>query len=116
MIALLRRYTASLLMLALVLTGHQAAYARGLQPAVGEMVICVGQTVVTVRIDADGQPVKATHLCPDIAVTLFVAEAGGFAPATPEAIWIALVPFVPPVSGTQAPEVQPQARGPPRVV
>ena len=116
MIAMLRRYTASLLMLALVLTGHQAAVARGAQPAVGEMVICVGQTVVTVRIDADGQPVTATHLCPDIAVSLFVAEAGGFVPAAPEPIWVALAPSFHNFPSAQSPDVQPQARSPPRVV
>ncbi|MBS0124610.1 hypothetical protein [Thetidibacter halocola] len=116
MTRLFRGYLALFLALALTLTGHQAAFARGSLPAVGEAVICIGQTVVTVRVDANGQPVTATHLCPDIAATLFVAEAGGFAATAPVAAWVPLDPPLIPVLSAALADVAPQARGPPRVV
>ena len=113
---LLRRHIALLLVLALALTGQQAAQARGMQTAVGQTVICIGQTVVTVRVDAKGQPVQATHLCPDIALSLFVAEAGGFVAEAPLRVWR---DWRAPLAGLSDPRGRApgaQARGPPRFV
>ena len=111
---LLRRHIALILVLALTLTGHQAAQARGMQTAVGTMVICVGQTVVTVQVDADGQPVEHVHLCPDIS--LFVAEAAGFAQRAPEPAWVAVPRDRRAVAAASHAPVEAQARGPPFAV
>jgi len=49
----------------------------------GEIVICSGGQLVTVKVDATGQPVEAPHICPDCALH---ALAGVVAPdpvATP---------------------------------
>jgi hypothetical protein len=66
---MLRRYLASLLVAALVLTGHSAA-ARGMTDATGQMVLCTGNGPVTVYVDADGQPTKPPHYCPDCLLHL----------------------------------------------
>lgn len=55
------------LALILVLTAQSMAVARGAAAAVGQMELCVGQGVVQVPIDADGNPTTAPHVCPDCA-------------------------------------------------
>ncbi|WP_425100103.1 hypothetical protein [Tropicibacter sp. S64] len=102
------------LALLLAFTSVQVAAARGESPAVGTMVICIGQTVMTVAVDADGQPTEGdAHLCPDIALSLFVDAGGGFQPVEPVAIVVTLARDLsePRSAGRDAP-VQ-QARGPP---
>lgn len=64
------------LILILSLTGIALGSARGQAPVVGQMVICAGTTTVTVAVDADGQPVRQTHFCPDMALSLIAAVAG----------------------------------------
>ncbi len=59
----------------LAVTSLSAAAARGQSDAVGSMVICRGLTVVTVMIDAEGNPVEVRHICADGAQALF-ADAG----------------------------------------
>ena len=49
--------------------------ARGQAPAAGEMVLCTGNGIVTVSIDADGTPVESHTLCPDAALAFWVATA-----------------------------------------
>ena len=61
----------------LVLTSQAYAVAQGKPAAVGTMVICQGNHMVTVAIDADGQPVETVHICPDHA--LFVADGAPLA-------------------------------------
>ena len=74
----------------LVVTSQAFAVAQGKPAAVGTMVICQGNHMVTVAIDADGQPVETVHLCPDHAV--FVA-GGGAAPNLSVAIDLVPVEF-----------------------
>lgn len=49
----------------LIVTFQQMASARGMAPAVGEAVLCLGGVQVSVPIDASGAPVKPSHFCPD---------------------------------------------------
>lgn len=58
------------LILALALTGQTLASARGQAQAAGEIVICAGTAVTTITVDRNGQPVKTTHICPDMALSL----------------------------------------------
>lgn len=60
----------------LALTSLSAAAARGQDTVFGTMVICRGMTVVTVFVDADGEPVEQVHICPDAALS-FVAGPDG---------------------------------------
>ncbi len=78
------------------------------------MVICVGQTVVTVSVDADGQPTDGTvHLCPDVAISLFAGEGSGFVPADPETLWLRQPRDLSSVLGLSRDAPASQARGPP---
>lgn len=61
------------LSLLVCLTGQGVAASRGVDVAVGQMVLCTGTGPVVVYMDADGQPVKAPHYCPDYALTLLGA-------------------------------------------
>jgi hypothetical protein len=49
----------------LIATFQQMAAARGMAPAVGEAVLCLGGVQVSVPVDATGAPVKPSHFCPD---------------------------------------------------
>jgi hypothetical protein len=59
---------APVLALLLVLTAQGMAVVRGASAATGQMELCVGQSVVLVYTDADGNPTAAPHLCPDCAL------------------------------------------------
>ena len=61
------------LSLVLLVTSQSAAVARGAPHAVDQILICSGTSVITVFVDADGQPTEATHLCPDCALHLLAA-------------------------------------------
>lgn len=63
------------LSLLLVLTGQGVAVSRGMDAAVGQMVLCTGTGPVVVYMDADGQPTSPPHYCPDYAQTLLGAVA-----------------------------------------
>lgn len=67
---MLRVLSPFFLCLLLVVTGHTAAIARGSAHPVSQMIICSGAAVVTIYVDADGQPTEATYLCPDCALHL----------------------------------------------
>lgn len=41
------------------------AHARGGAAPLDQMVICVGQDLLVVYVDADGQPVEAPQHCPE---------------------------------------------------
>lgn len=62
-----------LLSLMLVLTGQGFAASRGLNTAVGQMVLCTGNGPVVVYMDEHGQPTKPPHFCPDYALNLLGA-------------------------------------------
>ncbi|WP_170560960.1 hypothetical protein [Ruegeria atlantica] len=67
------------LSLLVVLTGQGVAASRGMDRAVGQMVLCTGTGPVVVYMDAEGQPTQAPHFCPDYALTLL----GAVSPSEP---------------------------------
>lgn len=67
------------LSLLVVLTGQGVAASRGMDRAVGQMVLCTGTGPVVVYMDAEGQPTQAPHFCPDYALTLL----GAVSPSKP---------------------------------
>lgn len=54
----------------LVLTSQVLGSARGQAKIAGMAVLCAGEAVITVQVDADGQPVKIVTICPDMALSL----------------------------------------------
>lgn len=72
---LLRALIALTLSLALVATGQVMASARGQVGAGLPVEICSVDGLITVTLDAEGQPVGPAHLCPDLVLGFF-ADAG----------------------------------------
>ncbi|WP_299046490.1 hypothetical protein [uncultured Tateyamaria sp.] len=108
-----RSLAALVLSLALVVTSHSAAMARGSATAVDQMVICTGATVMTVYVDRDGQPTKAPHLCPDCALHIFAAAVPPATHAGPAFTVVTLHPWQPAVRHARAAVKQALARAPP---
>ncbi len=73
------------LSLLVIVTGQGVAASRGVDRAVGQMVLCTGTGPVVVYMDKDGQPTRAPHYCPDYALSLLgaVHEAPTVLPAAP---------------------------------
>lgn len=69
----MRTYLAVFLSLLVVLTGQGMAATRGMNAAVGHMVLCTGDGPVVVMVDENGQPTQAPSFCPDYALTLLGA-------------------------------------------
>ena len=82
-----RSLIASLMVLALVLTGHSMAIARGMPGASGYAEYCIGESAVMVPVDADGNPTGPAHICPDVSFSLLAGLP-------------VIAPSVAPVSGT----------------
>ncbi|MDA7966660.1 hypothetical protein [Ruegeria sp.] len=57
----------------IILTGQGVAASRGVDRAVGQMVLCTGHGPVVIYMDAEGQPTSAPHFCPDYALALLGA-------------------------------------------
>lgn len=73
----LRSIAGLLLALVLGLTSGTMAVARGHAAAPGEaMVICTGYGLVTVTLDADGNPTGPVLPCPDCVAALAALPAG----------------------------------------
>lgn len=105
------------LVLTVLLTAQVMGAARGQARVAGEMVICSGQGVVTLRVDADGNPVGPPMICPDCALTLLVQgapEGGSLAPP----VSVAPVIWPRPLAASVKPitPVHSQARAPPGTV
>lgn len=75
MIRLSRFLLSICLALSLSLAGQAAAASKGANPVTGAMTLCIGQGVVIVFTDENGQPVSAPHLCPDCALALLAGLA-----------------------------------------
>ncbi len=114
--ALPHSLTALLLIVTLTVTGFTAAMARAASPAVGALVICRGHEVVTILIDADGEPVEQRGVCPDVALALFADAGVAGDMALVERVWTsqAVVYAADPGMGRDAPAGN--ARGPPVTV
>ena len=61
------------LSLLVCLTGQGVAASRGMDAAVGQMVLCTGTGPVMVYVDDTGQPTHPPHYCPDHALSLLGA-------------------------------------------
>jgi hypothetical protein len=61
------------LSLLVMLTGQGVAASRGMDRAVGQMVLCTGSGPVVVYMNAEGQPTHPPHFCPDYGLTLLGA-------------------------------------------
>ena len=55
------------------------AIVRGASAAAGQIELCVGDDIKTIYVDAQGQPTKAPHICPECIISM--ADALGFDPA-----------------------------------
>jgi hypothetical protein len=109
-----RPFVAIILALLVTLTSQQMAVARGQAAVAGEMVLCTGLgSVVTVNVDADGQPTGPAHICPDCALSLMFAVADPALPTT--ALTLRAVTYVVRENTISYlhPAVAPLARGPP---
>lgn len=104
---------AALSIVAAVLTAGIAGAARGQAMEAGRIVICSGQGVVTLGIDAEGNPTGPAHWCPDCVLTLLAAAATAppAAAVTEDAVAASCVSRVDRRPGGSLAE--PQARGPP---
>ena len=78
----LRSLATSVMVLLLVLSSVQVGYARAQATPVGSMVLCIGQSTVTVAVDSQGQPTGPVHLCPDCVMGLVATLPLG-TPAAP---------------------------------
>ena len=58
------------LALLIAVTSQHMALARGMSTDVaGQVILCTGQGVTTVAVDAQGNPVGPVHICPDCALS-----------------------------------------------
>jgi hypothetical protein len=80
----MRQITGLILAALLVLTSATLGSARGQAMAVGQIVICSGQGIVSVTVDAEGNPVGGVHVCPDCVLTLLAVT--GAAPDLPDLV------------------------------
>lgn len=109
----LRRLFALSLALLLAITSQALAVARGAAPASGYAVYCMNGSMVTVAIDADGQPVGEPHLCPDAVAGFAVLAAPPPLPAGRMVAGIGVTWPQPLAHLATAAPAAPQARGPP---
>lgn len=113
---LTRPFLGLTLALLVALTSQHAALARGQSAATGELVICTGTGLITVHLDAEGNPTVPAHFCPDctkaLATALIPAQAGW----RPAAAWTAAAPLPEPAVVAVTATERPLARGPPRPV
>lgn len=70
------------LILLMMLTGIGLGVARGTVQIAGHVVLCSGQGLVVMH-GVDGEAEGSAHLCPDMALSLLNALAGGGAQPSP---------------------------------
>ena len=67
----------------MALTSVTLAVARGAPPHAGVMVICTGDGVERVAVDARGQPAAPPHVCPDCLLAFHATAPRDPLPAGP---------------------------------
>lgn len=116
-VRIMRTLLGLLLSLCLAATSLTMAVARG-QARVGMVVVlCTGTGPLAVAVDAGGKPLKARHICPDCALSLFVAIAEAPPDLNPPGAFHVLAAV--PLAGAvlpQRPALWAFARGPPAAV
>ena len=73
MIRFVRYSIAASLVALITLMGLSLASERGVSRIAGQIILCTGDGHIAVWVDADGQPVDRTALCPDQTLTLLGA-------------------------------------------
>jgi hypothetical protein len=103
------------LTLLVAVTAIHAGAMRGQAKAAGLIVLCTGSGPVSVAVDADGQPVGSTHVCPDCVMSV-IAAADGSASLPRRIAMARRLCFGPtPMAGRSRHLARPCARGPPRL-
>ncbi|MEM1232706.1 MAG: hypothetical protein AAGH70_01140 [Pseudomonadota bacterium] len=107
----------SLLTVLTVVTSAGLGHARGLLPAQEGIVICQGHLAVTIWIDAQGNEITQSHICPDAALSL-LGQGGVEGPAltTPWGERVTLWAIVAPDLSIWALPPRGSARAPPASV
>jgi len=97
-----------------MLTGQGVANSRGVDDVAGQMGLCTGTGPVVVYTDADGQPTRPPHYCPDYAMSLLGAlhpadlpqpEAPAYSRAVPDRVLYSLISPAVPFAAARAPPV-----------
>jgi len=112
----LRGITSFGLCLFLAATSVTLAVARGAPQAVGVLVICTGDGLQRVAVDADGHPAPPPPVCPDCLLALHATAPRDPLPAPRATCTTARAPFAD--AGHAAAPARPAmlARAPPRPV
>lgn len=97
----------------LALTSVTMAVARGHAPAVGQVVICSGYGIVTIAVDADGNPTEAVQPCPDCVAGQSALPAADFSDGPRARVAPRVLPFARGLVRGAQPALVPPARGPP---
>jgi hypothetical protein len=110
----LRPLLSCILAVVLLVSAVAAGAARGQTRVAGQIVICSGAGVVTLWVDADGQPVPHQSACPDCVMTALAAVwAGPAGPVVPLHALRAEPRARADAADLSARRVMPPARGPP---
>ena len=105
-----------LLALCVALVSVHTAVGRAQALGAAEWQLCIGASVVTVTLDADGTPVEHHHACPDCVLSgLAVTPDAALALAPIPAATLLERPMAAVLAAT-APRPEPLARGPPAPV
>jgi hypothetical protein len=109
----MRHITLAGLALAMVLTALTVGHARGQARVAGQIVLCIGTQVVTVSVDANGQPVTSTHTCPDGIMALGAPLVAPVALPAPSSVARTLMHRVANLSAPSHRSIEDRARAPP---
>jgi len=101
------------LCLFLAATSVTLAVARGAPGPAGVMVICTGEGLEEVTVDANGKPMAPPHVCPDCLLALHAAAPRDPLPAPRDACTTARNPFSDASHATAPQRPAMQARAPP---
>ena len=112
----MKRISALLLSLLLLVTAQSSAFAHGRMIVADQFVVCSGQTLRVVNVDLHGNEVSIREVCPD-CVQLSAASM----PDAPEvgfdaAVWHVKLLFVQPLEVSKAVPKGNRTRGPPFAV
>ncbi len=114
---LMRPLSGLVLALLMALTSVTMAVARG-QDRMGTTVeICAGFGAVFISLDANGQPVGPSHICPDClgGVTALDLPGNPASPQRPQSMRRAtFAPVI--IAAPSLPQPQATARGPPSLI
>lgn len=69
----------------IIATSGAMASARGMAvDASGEIILCTGTGLISVQVDAEGQPIGPMHYCPECALGALMAVATGASVPVPD--------------------------------